>query len=102
MFCKRQQENLERSIPDPFADKVKCETCKCWVDKKDAQIQSGISFMGRYSDYYCQAHKKPYDRMINCFPPIYLKELSVDENGEPVGYIKIKEKQNDNNTRAKN
>lgn len=41
MFNKKKDyrfdEEIKPQCPDPFKDKVKCETCKCWVDKKDAQ-----------------------------------------------------------------
>ena len=101
MFNK-QKEECKCEPVNCFEDKVKCETCKCWVDKEDAQRQRMIGFMGYVSYYYCQAHKMPYDRMINALPEnLYFKEVRVDKDGEPYGYIKIKEKQNDN-TRTKN
>ena len=59
IFSKKPIEKC----PDPFANKVKCETCKCWLDRDDAS-RVKIFLDGHY-DYrvyfYCPIHKKPYN-----------------------------------------
>jgi hypothetical protein len=88
MFCKQK---------DPFADKVKCEVCKHWIDKVDAQKVKKV-WEGRYSTtddlFYCPEHKRPYDKMFTSLCSIgitYFKTMIVSEDGTPVGYKKIKE-----------
>ncbi len=54
-------------MPDPFADKVKCEECKHWIDKKDASSVSYFSWT-RETNWYCPMHKKPYTRFIRAIP----------------------------------
>ncbi len=68
---------------------VSCETCKCLLEKKDAQF---VKATGMIVDrYYCQAHRVPYDEKFGfygtCF---YYKRIEVDEEGEPIGYTKTK------------
>lgn len=75
-------------------DKVKCNECKCWLSKADAQtvefLSTGISFGYSYH-YYCKSHRKPYTRLLlSSLDRIYFKEIEVDEKGEPIGYKKIK------------
>ena len=103
MFSKK--EDCKCEPVNCFEDKVKCETCKCWVDKKDAQLQRQCGYLGMVYEYYCQAHKKPYDKMIFCMPDnlyYYYKEVRVDKNGEPYGYVKIKEEKPNDKPRKKN
>lgn len=89
----------KQECPDPFKDKVKCEECKHYVDKSDAQEMktgSKLDFIGddlrRVTEYvyYCPLHKRKYDRKSSGWcGSYYYKEMSVDENGEPIGYTKI-------------
>jgi len=88
MFCRK----------DPFEDKVKCEECKHWIDKSDAQEVANLRLVhfwpgSRTSSYYCPLHKKPYEKILS--PGIYTKKMLVDENGTPIGYKKIKTKKHD-------
>jgi hypothetical protein len=46
---------------DCFKDKVKCETCKHWIDKKDAQEVKNVIW-NRYH-YFCPLCKVPYDEI---------------------------------------
>ena len=83
-----------------FEDKVKCEECKHWIDKGDAQrieVRVLYHFDENSDEFYCNMHKKKYDRKIISTSNIsYFKEISVNENGEPIGYTKIK---NDHKTK---
>lgn len=84
--------------PDPFKDKVKCDKCKCWIDKNDAQIidcrYSLSMYFGPFEKaylYFCQTDKRPYDRMsVSSIPFSYYKEMEVDMEGNPIGYTKNK------------
>lgn len=84
--------------PDPFANKVKCEECKHWIDKIDAQeviqrdmpnislflFDSGISKL-----YYCPKDRKPYEEHDARAKDSYYKKIEVTVEGIPVGYKKI-------------
>ena len=85
MFCNYKKE----SCPDQFADKVKCDDCRCWMDKSDAKRLEVSADWLVYDEYYCQAHKKPYSRTKR----YYLKdtaiwkffaEVEVNESGVPI------------------
>lgn len=69
---------------------VTCEHCKCWLNEEDAQ-RVKTPFL---THYYCQAHKVPYSRIKFDFysdtPRRYFKEVEVTEDGEPVGFTKVK------------
>lgn len=80
--------------PDPFKDKVKCETCRCWVDKSDAQKVSLHNSYG-LDEYYCRSHKKPYSEFLSAgccgrTEEEYYARVQVDKDGVPVGYKPIK------------
>lgn len=93
----------EPVCPDPFADKVKCEVCKCWIDKEDAFSVNGVKnddalramFLSyypmyeteRYPKWYCRSHKKPYSSKKG---GRFYAEIEVNEDGTPKGYKKIK------------
>jgi len=92
--------------PDPFADKVKCEVCKCWLNKGDAHIVNRFpTHILPPESFFCQVHKKPYSRVFvgrdlepylnERFPEIskYYGEVEMTETGEPIGYTKIVKKQ---------
>lgn len=83
MFCKNQ-----------FKDKVKCKECKCWLDKYDAQVvsvQLGLYSTFKDEEYYCNTHRKPYKKVIcRVDKDIFIEEIEVDKDGEPIGYKKIK------------
>lgn len=83
---------------DPFEDKVKCNTCKHWIDKSDAQ-KVETTFLNLFSmenpsfEYYCPEHKRAYDEVCYVgFRRSYFKRLIVSEDGTPIGFTKIKHK----------
>lgn len=79
--------------PDPFKNKVKCEECKHYVDKSDAFSVKIWSDFGETIMWYCPMHKKPYTSYIHAYPTyLYFGEVSMSEDGTPVGYKKIAEK----------
>jgi len=78
-------------------EQVKCEECKHWIDRKDAQeitrdryssilfyLMSGEREPDR-AYYYCAMHKRPYESIIGSS---YYKNIEVDETGVPTGYVK--------------
>ena len=93
MFFTKKKE----LVPcDCFKDKVKCEICKCWLDKKDAQ-EIEVTIYGYYSDesinkkeYYCYNHTKAYEKIISIINvegdvrKVYYKQLEVDEKGNVI------------------
>lgn len=85
-----------KKCPDPFKDKVKCEKCKCWLDKSDAQEVRIEGGMVVFSEFYCPIHRVPYDRVRYdghfYLPPHFYREVEVLEDGTPIGYEKKKEK----------
>ncbi len=97
----RDKEIRDREVivgcPDPFKDKVKCETCRCWLDKGDAQEVRGLLFGALY--YYCIVHAKPYSEILLKWLPSettrYFGKIEMTVDGEPIGYQKIKENKND-------
>lgn len=73
-----------QETPDPFADKVKCETCKCFLDRRDAQQVKVYGYLP-ITEYYCQVHKKPYSEVsMNHFPFKYFALVEVDRDGIPI------------------
>lgn len=80
-------ERLERlEKDDKFKDKVECETCKCWLDKKDAFVVTDFPYP--HVEYYCFTHKKPYSmRQILLGSTIKYfieKKVEVDVNGKEI------------------
>lgn len=72
-----------------FGSTVKCEECKCHLYRHDAQV---VNYRGD-DIYYCQTHKKPYEKVMYRYwmsDIKYYKEMEVNEKGEPVGYKKVK------------
>lgn len=82
---------------DPFEDKVKCDECKHWIDKRDAKIvrrtYEGWHDLGE--EIYCPMHKKSYDRTdefrdidrkikVCYFKTLPEHEIEVDENGNEI------------------
>ncbi len=85
---------------DPFADKVKCEECRHWVDNIDAYpVLHNDLCRFRYTSpvsssetlWYCKLCKKEYFKITTdgLGETRYYKEIEVDEKGEPIGYAKI-------------
>lgn len=69
----------------------KCNDCKHLLRVWDMQLVWDTDYKGElYKLYYCPEHKKEYDR-VNEFGD-HFKELKVDRQGVPVGYVKITEK----------
>jgi hypothetical protein len=82
----------------PVAETVTCITCGHIIAKSRAQHIKHFYEYGSTDDWYCQDHKKPYDKhyfALYGYSNTYLKEMSVDVNGCPIGYIKIPEVAND-------
>ncbi len=82
--CRKKEE----PCPDPFADKVKCDECKHWIDRSDAQIIDTHTGFGSYTRCFCPMHRKPYTRVHNYTELVYFAELRVNEDGTPYGYVK--------------
>ena len=86
---------FRKKCPNPFTDKVKCDECKCWLDKDDAYMVEDVipspSFYSTYGYsiilYYCNTHKKPYIKTKGTDKWAMIK---VDDNGEPIVYKKVK------------
>lgn len=89
MFWKKKEEPVE----NPFEDKVKCNNCRCWIDKFDAQVipveLKAFSIYGNsfYDNHYCRKCKVPYKRKFILKTEsetitTYYKEFEVDESGE--------------------
>ena len=57
---KRKSEPVR--CEDPFKNKVRCDGCKCWLDKDDAKVVEVMGGMwGSYEENYCARCKPPYD-----------------------------------------
>lgn len=87
------RDNKEKEgFPDPFADKVKCDECKHWIDKSDAQ-QVSCTGLYNFIRSYCPLHKKPYSKVTKWSHPYrYFGELEMNEEGIPIGYEPVKVK----------
>lgn len=77
-------------------EKVKCETCKHWIDKEDAQVVKTYGRIGVSERYYCVMHQLPYDyrKIPMCYGNLtdkvqYFsrKERQVTENGEDISLM---------------
>lgn len=76
---------FEKSYPNPFADKVKCDECRCWLDKNDAHKVNMYHFIGHTELYFCGAHRKPYNEKVhNGIDGIqYFGRMRMNEDGTP-------------------
>lgn len=89
-----------KPAPAPAPETVSCETCKHIIFKRDAQeIEHqgyiwSLYFSGKRTRYYCPEHKRNYSSssVDNNHRTHYYKEMEVDENGVPVGYVKEEKK----------
>jgi hypothetical protein len=72
---------------------VKCEECRCWLDKSDAQeikttaITIGENYIHAI-DYRCNAHRTPYSSVL-IYPrtdlePRYYGEVEMTKDGKPI------------------
>lgn len=83
-------------VKDPYAELVKCETCKHMIHFADAQEiplqHSGINIIGATKETYCPTHKKPYDSIFINFDHsrFYYRNMAVRADGTPIGYKKEK------------
>lgn len=79
-----------------FNKYVKCETCKCLLNKNDAQEVRKVPFFSFKGDeyiYFCGSHKKSYDEIIETwYDNKYYAHMQVDKEGNPIGYKKIEVK----------
>jgi len=74
---------------------VKCNTCRCLIEKEDALLVEHHTYLEFYYDYteiyYCETHSKPYSiTHLYSNGRHFYQELEVDINGIPVGYVKKK------------
>lgn len=82
---------FKTQCPDPFKNKVKCEECKHYVDKYDAQEikenTRSLYWDGTKTLYYCPMHRKPYQRVRHSsYGTSYYAEVQVEEDGTPLGF----------------
>ena len=74
-------------------DVVSCRRCRCLVFKNDSnRVKCNCG-----DEFYCNKCRPEYDRYWISYMSSevsYYKEMVVDKEGEPVGYVKIKEKKN--------
>lgn len=107
MWRKNKKCTREHYEAPKKPEQVKCEECKHWIDKVDAQEISNASshLLGSEQDalYYCLMHTKKYDKVSyrydlkgkfvgiigHAISPIYLKRIpeqwiEVDENGKKI------------------
>ena len=68
---------------------VKCEECKCLLEKRDAQEVDFRAFMVDSQNYYCEVHRKPYSSVTDFVGKKYFGEVEMDKDGTPIGYVKI-------------
>jgi len=85
---------------------VSCNECKCLLYENDAQkietlFTNEFTLLGKTKSYkyYCNTHRINYDRIVSTYfvGDFYYKEMQVDEKGEPIGYKKIKQNENNKN-----
>lgn len=88
MFFSKKKELVPYNC---FENKVKCQTCKAWLDKEDAQEVNVVvnwNLQLEYSnEYYCPIHKKKYEKKnydpyTECTK--YYKQVEVDEKGNVI------------------
>jgi hypothetical protein len=87
MFNFKKQEQK-----DCFANKVKCQECKCWLDECDAyktELKVPYSLSTR-SEFYCFPHRKKYNEIHyhEDYPEVsnlkYFGSVEMDEEGNPI------------------
>jgi len=85
--AKKQEKQDKESQPDV----IYCDTCGVAVLRDKAHL---LVLENKYHEpdknlYYCQSHAPAYDRIYDG-PHFteYCKEIAVDINGEPIGYVK--------------
>ena len=89
---------FHKEYEGPEATTVTCTTCGHIIAKNRAVKVTTYNEYGVMDDWYCKEHQQPYDKRYEntfCLGTIYLKEMSVDVNGCPIGYVKITEVAND-------
>lgn len=92
MFWKKPVPAWESVPPET----VSCEVCKHVILKTDAQKIKHTPYSGAmwsipaHMTYYCPEHKRKYDKSYvgYGFSLHFLKEMEVEEDGTPVGYVK--------------
>jgi hypothetical protein len=88
MFNKKDIEPEKQKLT---ASCAKCKHLVLKTDMKSVEVR-GLSFSGMiYEDVlYCPEHKPNFDSVYNSFGnSSYYKNMIVDENGCPIGYIKV-------------
>lgn len=90
MFFKKEQPGKQLRT---------CEKCKHLIDDLHATAidvetysYSFLSPNDHHTAYFCPEHMPKYSRAYIGFHGVrnYYKEFSVDEDGEPIGYVKKK------------
>lgn len=95
---------------ESYTDEEHCVSCgvkMLTIDAKEVRtkkVRIKSEWDGLYSKYYCKAHAPKYDIIIggdwreydidggDGRVRYYRNEVEVDINGEPIGYVKLKEK----------
>lgn len=87
---KHECPKQDVTIKNPFEGKVKCNECAHWIDETDAQKVSVDASYNSYVRTYCPLHRRAYSRMsVYGMSVIYFAEVSVSEDGTPIGYKKL-------------
>jgi hypothetical protein len=88
MFKKKEEEKDWKFDKE---EEVSCYDCKCLMKKEDAYVVDGM--FGNKS-YYCHKCKPNYQKVRygGDYSVYYYREMLVTKEGEPIGYIKIKNK----------
>ena len=94
----KRKSNLEKPEPEPTPETVKCQECRCLLEKSDAEV---VLILNRYTlynesdkEYYCPSHMKTYSKKDYNWGSgwSFYKETEVTKDGEPIGYTKTQEK----------
>lgn len=95
MFWNKKE--CPKEVVDAFAGKVKCETCKHWIDEFDAQRvescgpDSSLYINRDYILYFCPKDRVAYSSRTvidQTHVLYYVDRMQVSEDGVPVGYVK--------------
>ena len=84
-------EKPAEKVVETEPEEVHCVECGVRLLKSKAQRVVGSSWSGSGDNYYCEAHKKPYESFtFFSSKHMFFKEIEVTEDGTPIGYTKIK------------
>lgn len=77
-FTKKRPPAIDECAFEPAPTQVKCDECKHYVDRADAQFVELVGKYGYSKLMYCPMHRRPYDR--------------VDSTGETTIMLRLVEK----------